>query len=85
MDNVEYSSIRQTDFYAYADSDGEPEDSMFWCSHFRYIHDDVYVPLKIRPMHPLNMTEAQSKARLREALDVKNKMGFISYDSVLPL
>src|SRR4051812_2889953 len=75
MDIIEYSSIRHIDHYAEADSDGTLEDSMFWCTHFRYIHDDVYATLKIRPMHPMNLTEAQSKSRLHEALDVTGKMG----------
>src|SRR4051812_42499668 len=48
---------------------------MFWNAHFRAIHDDVYATLRIRPMHPINLTEAQSKERLLEALDVTNKMG----------
>ena len=75
MDSIQYATIRQTDYYDEFDSDGPPEDSMFWNAHFWAIHDDVYATLKLRPMHPINMTEAQSEARLLEALDVANKMG----------
>ena len=63
------------DYYVEADSDGPPEDNMFWCSHLRSIHDDVYGTLKIRPMHPLNLTEAHNKEIIRETLDVTGKMG----------
>src|SRR3954466_4778058 len=75
MESLQYATIRQTNYYDEADSDGPLEDSMFWNSHFRAIHDDVYATLKLRPMHPINLTEAQSKSRLIEALDVTNKMG----------
>src|SRR3954465_1640065 len=75
MDSLQYAYIRQTYYYDEADGDGPPEDSMYWKAHFRAIHDDVYATLKLRPMHPINLTEAQSKARLLEAFDVTNKMG----------
>src|SRR4051812_2158339 len=42
MDSIQYASIRHTDYYDEANSDGPPEESMFWNAHFRAIHDDVY-------------------------------------------
>ena len=35
MDSLQYATIRQTDYYDEADSDGPPEDEMFWNAHFR--------------------------------------------------
>src|SRR4051812_16411552 len=62
MESIQYATIHQTDYYDEADSDGQPEDTLFWHAHFQAIHDDVYATLKILPMRPINLTEAQSKA-----------------------
>ena len=57
-----------------ADIDEEIGDPHFWCAHHKFIFYDVYDRLKIRPMHPIDLTKAGCMPQCAEALAVTNKM-----------
>ena len=77
MDSVEYSTLRQQDWFETSERDSNIEDPNFWCLEQLFIYKDIYVPMKkpVRPMHPIDMDHLRTKTYFAEAVDVTEKLG----------
>jgi hypothetical protein len=77
MSSIEYSALRQLDWYSEA-RDKELADTRFWCAAQKGIFEDIYRPMSQRVcyMHVLDRTHLRKKAAyFGEALGIMQKLG----------
>jgi hypothetical protein len=77
MSSVEYSALRQLDWFAEA-RDEELEDSRFWCLNQKLIYEQVYRPMSQRVcyMHVLDCTHFRKKSEyFGDALQIMERLG----------
>jgi hypothetical protein len=77
MNSVEYSALRQQDWFSEA-RDEELEDTRFWCAAQKGINEDIYRPMSQRVcyMHVLDRTHLRKKAEyFGDALGIMKRLG----------
>ena len=74
MDRVEYSTLRQQDWFSQPRDENLTNDN-FWTVDQLYIFKDIYEQMKLRPMKALDMNFLRKKTNFAEAVAVTQKLG----------
>ena len=72
MDGIDYSALRQLDWFEDEERNEGVENGNFWCMKQNHVYDDIYQTFEhhVRPMHPINMQLLRSKKKFSEAVEV---------------
>ena len=74
MDRVEYSTLRQQDWFNQPRDENLTNDN-FWTVDQLYIFKDIYEHMNLRPMRPLDLKFLKKKPEFAEAVDVTQRLG----------
>ena len=74
MDRVEYSTLRQQDWFNQPRDENLTNDN-FWTVNQLYIFKDIYEHMNPRPMRPLDLGFLRKKPEFAEAVQVTQRLG----------
>ena len=74
MDRVEYSILRQQDWFSQRRDENFTNDN-FWTVDQLYIFKDIYEHMNLRPTRPLDLKFLKKKPEFAEAVDVTQRLG----------
>ena len=74
MDRVEYSTLRQQDWFNQPRDENLTNDN-FWTVDQLYIFKDIYEHMNLRPMRPLDLGFLRKKPEFAEAVEVTQRLG----------
>ena len=74
MDGVEFSTMRQGDWFRQPRDENLTNDN-FWTLQQYYVYKDIYEHTKLHPMRPHDLNFLKKKAGFAEAVHVTQKLG----------